>query len=365
MTTKTDSGRLASIDVLRGFDMFFLVGAGEVLRDFFAGFKSEALTPVLEQLDHHWGGFTAWDIIMPLFLFTAGLSIPFSFSKFMAQKAGTGRANALLWRKIIKRFCILFVLGWIAQGNLLAFDLSKFHIYCNTLHSIAFGYLITAIIVLNIKNIKGQLIAGGALVAVYWACLTFGGDFSQDGNLAIRIDRAVLGRFDDGTNYTWLLSSLGFSATVISGYFAGYILKRGMEAVRTLKWLTVTGCALIGAGLLWTLQTPMIKHIWSPSMILFSSGICFLLLALSFLLTDKLHLKGRWVTGLRIFGMNSIAAYMLHQVFHNFKGDARQLLYGLSQFTGDFYPAVVSLGGFALLFGILAFMYRHEIFIKV
>jgi predicted acyltransferase len=361
MAQTTESGRLASIDVLRGFDMFFLVGAGEVLRDFLNGFKSDALTPVLEQLDHHWGGFTAWDIIMPLFLFTAGISMPFSFSKFKEK----GHTITQLWGKIFKRFCLLFVLGWIAQGNLLAFDVNKFHIYCNTLHSIAVGYLITAIIVLTNKRLNVQLIIGCVILIAYWACLMLGGDFSKDGNLAIRIDRAVFGRFDDGTHYTWLLSSLGFTVTVLSGYFAGMILKRPSEAVRKLKTLCIAGLSMLIGGLLWSYNIPLIKHIWSPSMVLFSSGICFLLLALSFLLTDILQLKGAWVAGLRIFGMNSITAYMLHQIFHNFKDDAEQLLFGFRQFTGDFYPALIALGGFALLFAILAFMYKYKIFLKV
>ncbi len=129
--------RLASIDVLRGFDMFFLVGAGDVLRRLFNAIGSDALQPVQHQLGHvDWTGFTAWDIIMPLFLFTSGLSMPFSFDKFIRQ----GHTKAQLYVKVLKRFCLLFLLGWIVQGNLLDLNLDTFHVYCNTLHAIAFGY---------------------------------------------------------------------------------------------------------------------------------------------------------------------------------------------------------------------------------
>ena len=83
--------RLASIDILRGFDMFFLVGAGDLLRRLFMAFGSDSLQPVLQQLGHaDWVGFTAWDIIMPLFLFTSGLSMPFSFEKFIGQGRSKG-----------------------------------------------------------------------------------------------------------------------------------------------------------------------------------------------------------------------------------------------------------------------------------
>ena len=33
------------------------------------------------QMDHHWGGFTAWDLIMPLFLFIVGAAMPFSLGR--------------------------------------------------------------------------------------------------------------------------------------------------------------------------------------------------------------------------------------------------------------------------------------------
>ncbi|MDR1938101.1 MAG: DUF5009 domain-containing protein [Tannerellaceae bacterium] len=368
MTQNTHSERLASIDVLRGFDMFFLVGAGEVLRRFFSAFDSAALQPVLYQLDHaDWIGFTAWDVIMPLFLFTSGLSMPFSFEKFLQQ----GRSKARLYAKIWKRFAILFVLGWIAQGNLLDLNPDTFHVYCNTLHAIAFGYLITAYIVLNIRNTKGLLAAGASLLVLYWLLMTFlpvpgagSGKLVPDGNPAIYIDRLLFGRFDDGTQYTWALTSLGFGATVISGYFAGLILKRGLTQDQKLKYLSLIGLGLVMGGLLWGLQMPVIKKLWTCSMILLSSGICYLLLALSFLLTDKLKLTGWWVTGFRIFGLNSIAAYMLHQTFR-LGSLSHYLLHGLEQYTGAFFPFLVALGEFGILWFIIRHMYKYKIFIKV
>ena len=363
-----NSERLAAIDVLRGFDMFFLVGAGDILRRFFKAFESDSLQPVLHQLGHaDWIGFTAWDIIMPLFLFTSGLSMPFSFGKFIGQ----GHSKKELYIKIFKRFFILFVLGWIAQGNLLDLSFDTFHIYCNTLHSIAFGYLITAVIILNTHQIKGQIIAGVSLLAAYWLMMTFipvpgfgSGVFTPEGNLAIYIDHTILGRFDDGTQYTWVLSSLAFAATVISGYYAGYILKREISKENKLKLMLLIGTALIIGGLLWGLQMPVIKKIWSCSMVLLSSGICFLLLAISFYLTDMLKLNGWWVTGFRQFGLNSITAYMIHQIL-SLGAVSTHLLHGFEQYTGAFFPLVTATGEFAILWFIISHMYKYKIFLKV
>jgi predicted acyltransferase len=368
MTQTKVSERLAAIDVLRGFDMFFLVGAGDVLRRFFGAFESDSLNGVLYQLDHvSWTGFTAWDIIMPLFLFTSGLSMPFSFAKFTRQ----GHTKGQLYLKILRRFVLLFLLGWIAQGNLTDLSFNTFHVYCNTLHAIAFGYLITAVIILNVHSLKAQVAAGVSLIAAYWLCMTFipvpgfgSGVFTPEGNLAIHIDHAVFGRFDDGTQYTWLLTSLAFAATVISGYYAGYVLKKDVRPEQKLKLLSLIGVALIAGGLLWGWQMPVIKKIWSCSMVLLSSGICYLLLALSYLLTDKLKLTGWWVDGLRIFGLNSIAAYMLHTTFR-LGLVSNALLHGFEQYTGAFYPFIVALGEFGILWFIIRHMYKYKIFLKV
>ena len=360
--------RLACIDVLRGFDMFFLVGAGDILRRLFKAIDCAALQPVQHQLNHvDWTGFTAWDIIMPLFLFTSGLSMPFSFGKFLKQ----GHSKTQLYGKILKRFCLLFLLGWIVQGRLLDLSPDTFRIYCNTLHAIAFGYLITSLIILNIGKASMQLVAGASLVFVYWLLMTFvpvpgfgSGVFTPDGNLAIHIDHAIFGRFDDGTQYTWLLTSLGFGATVFSGYYAGSILKQPLEQNKKLILLSLIGVGLIIGGLLWGLQMPIIKKIWSCSMILFSSGICYLLLALSYLITDILKVDSWWTHGFRIFGLNAIASYMLYQVFSLDKV-AKHLVHGFEQYTGAYFPFIVALAQFTILFLIIRHMYKYKIFLKV
>jgi len=203
--------RLASIDVLRGFDMFFLVGAGDVIRRLLLGINSDVLKPIYNQMEHvEWIGFTAWDIIMPLFLFTSGLSMPFSFSKLLEK----GYSKTKIYIKVLIRFCILFLLGWIVQGRLLDLNPDTFQIYCNTLHAIAFGYLITSLIVLNVHKLSLQLAIGCSLVVVYWVLLAFvpvpgigSGVLTPDGNLAMYIDRAVFGKFMcENTEYTCLLT---------------------------------------------------------------------------------------------------------------------------------------------------------------
>ena len=69
--------RLLSLDVLRGADIFFLVGLHPVLLKVLLALDIDFLNnTLLYQLDHtRWEGFSLWDLVMPLFLFMSGVTI--------------------------------------------------------------------------------------------------------------------------------------------------------------------------------------------------------------------------------------------------------------------------------------------------
>jgi len=72
--------RLMSVDALRGFDMFWIIGGKElVLGAILLLHKPipEWATQLQQQLKHRdWEGFTFYDLIMPLFLFVVGAVMP-------------------------------------------------------------------------------------------------------------------------------------------------------------------------------------------------------------------------------------------------------------------------------------------------
>ena len=75
--------RLASLDILRGFDLFLLVFFQPVFVALARQLNLPFLDEVLYQFDHEvWEGFRFWDLVMPLFLFMTGASMPFSLSKY-------------------------------------------------------------------------------------------------------------------------------------------------------------------------------------------------------------------------------------------------------------------------------------------
>jgi predicted acyltransferase len=182
-------------------------------------------------------------------------------------------------------------------------------------------------------------------------------------NMALYIDKLLLGKFQDGTTYTWILSSLNFGATAMLGVFAGYLVKSEKTNMQKFGLLVITGIILILAGKVWHPAHPIIKHIWTGSFVLFAGGICYLLLAFFFLTVDMSRRKG-WAKAFIIIGANSIVAYTAWHLF-DFGLVSDVFTSGLKPYTANWYPFIRALGAFTVLFLILRYMYRNRIFIKV
>jgi len=360
-------GRIMSIDALRGFDMFWIIGGHRIFISLHEIFRHPATEWINRQLLSHveWKGFRPWDLIMPLFLFVVGVVMPFAFNKRLMR----GDSKRQLYFHIIKRTVILFVLGMVAQGNLLAYDLSKLHIYSNTLQAIAAGYLIAAVVMLNMRIIW-QVVTTAALLLLFWALMMlvpvpgYGARvLTADGNLAIYLDKLILGRFQDGTSYTWILSSMTFATTVMLGVLAGHLLRSEKRSKAKVLWLLALGVGFLVLGLIWDIWFPIIKHLWTSSFVLFSAGLCFLLLALFYLIIDVWRFK-KWAFGFVVIGSNAIAVYMATRLF-DFRHIGDIFVNGLDRWCGSWNPFIHAVAGLAVIWLILWWMYRKKAFIKV
>lgn len=357
--------RILSVDALRGFDMFWITGGAIIFTTLHDAVQSPTTAFIAEQLEHvEWKGFHFLDIIMPLFLFLTGVSMPLSFKRRLQK--GTEKE---VWKHIIKRVLILWILGMMVQGNLLTYDFSKFAFFSNTLQAIAAGFLISAVIILHC-NVRQQFVITLLLMALYSLLIYLvpvpgigKAVIEPHQNLPLYIDKWVLGSHQDGTNYTWILTSLNFAATVMTGVFASYILQSALDSFRKLKLLFFTGSILLVAGLLLNFTDPIIKHIWTSSFVLFSSGLCFLLLSLFYLIVDYWNIKG-WTTFFIVIGSNSILAYMVGDLF-DLSAFAAVFLKGLQPVLGQWYPFVLSLGSYACFWLLFYFLYKRKIFIRI
>lgn len=373
------SPRLESLDVLRGFDLFLLVGLETVVHHLSSAMDNPDFHSFMWCFTHvDWEGFSTWDLVMPLFMFMSGITIPFALSRYRDDKD-----KSLVYKRIIKRVVLLWIFGMMCQGNLLALNPDRIYLYSNTLQAIAMGYLISSLLYLH-TCIRTRILMAIVLLLGFWGAMELitvqgygGGNYTPDGNLAEWIEREVLGRFRDGagvTNgeavfpdwyrYTWILSSMNFGVTVLTGTFAGYILKdKELMSRKKIGYLLGIGALMVTAGWTWGIWHPVIKKIWTSSMVLVSSGYCFLLMGLFYYIIDY---KGwRKHTGwLKVYGMNSIVAYMLAMCV-NFSCIGHSLFHGLEQYTGAYYQVLIAGCNAVIVYIILWLMYKKRIFLKV
>lgn len=363
------SGRLLSIDALRGFDMFWIVGGDAIFRSLDKVFGNEVTAGINTQLRHvPWEGFVFEDLIMPLFLFIAGVSMPFAFAK----RIDSGDSKGKILLHVIKRVVILCILGMVVQGNLLKFEWASLKFYSNTLQAIAAGYAVAAIAMLYLKA-RGQAILALLLMIAYWLLMTFvpvpghgAGVLTADGNLAIYIDKLLLGAHQDSTSYTWILSSITFGATVLIGALAGHWLRSNHTGLRKTGGLAAAGILCVIAGYAWgQCGLPIIKHLWTSSMVLYAGGLSLLLLAAFYLVIDVWKIK-RWAFGFVILGANAITIYVAWHLFHGaFAQAGSALTGGLEKHTQNYYPLIHAASTFAIAWLMLYWMYRKKTFIKV
>ena len=371
--------RLESLDVLRGADLFFLMAVGPVMRKLITTIDAPWLNKCYWLFDHvAWQGFSPWDIIMPLFVFMTGITIPFALSRMREER----NYAPALWR-ILRRVVVLWVFGMICQGGLFDKSPETVYLYSNTLQAIAVAYAVSALLFLFTK-LRTQIAVAAVLLVGYWAAMEFisvdgfgGGDYSPEKNLAEWVDQTILGRFRDGAkvvdgvvafranyHYTWVLSSLTFVVTGLLGMFAGVIAKSKIAEKHKLYWFAGAGAAMVVVGLIWSIWHPIIKMIWTSSMTLFSGGICFLLLWLCYYLIDyKGYRKG--LTLFKVYGMNSIAAYMMPK-FVRVRAVLVALLAFLPLLVGDAWSAfIITVANVAVQYALLYYMYKRDIFLKV
>lgn len=364
---KESRPRVMSVDALRGFDMFWIMGGGEAVKQFIRLFGDPMPAGIARQFSHvEWEGFAAWDLIMPLFLFIVGVAMPFSVGRRIEE----GDTRTALYRHTARRVIVLFVLGMIAQGHLLTFDPDRIHLYCNTLQAIAAGYLVATIALVHLR-IAGQVVLCAVLLVGFWLLMVLvpvpghgSGVLTPGGNLAMFIDEAVLGRFRDGTHYTWILSSMGFAGSVLLGMFGGHILKsESLAQGRKAFALAGLGVVLTAGGLAWSVWFPIIKHIWTSSFVLFAAGLSYLLLAAFYTVMDVFGYK-KWAFPFAVIGANALLAYLAEGLV-SAHGIAEWLF---GEAAGE-WPAMYSFPFALLVFGLLWLglygLYRKRIFVRV
>lgn len=368
-TGVTPSQRLVSLDVLRGFDMFWILGMEEVGVAIARASGAPWAQFVGRQLDHAaWAGFHFLDLIFPMFVFISGMSVVFSSEKAVATFGRSGAA----W-KIVKRCVILYLLGVFIYGGLARVSHPDAR-WMGVLQRLAICGLAGGLAYLYIPR-KGRVILAAVLLIGYWAAMSFvpvpgygAGDFAEGHNLANWFDTQFLGGFkweNKGWDPEGLLSTLPAIGSALLGIFAGEWLKHGKGTVwKKAGGLLVAGLVCVAAGWLWNLQFPVIKKLWTSSFVLVAGGYSMLLLAAAVAMVDGMGIR-RGVKPFIWIGMNPITLYLSHHLV-NYEEASIGLLGGpIANFFGPWHELVIALGVVALSLLLAWFLYSRKIFLRI
>ena len=364
------SERLQSLDVLRGFDMLWIIGGGSLIVALAEATKWGWLQVIAEQMEHvKWDGFHFEDLIFPLFMFISGVAIPYAITAKVEQ----GIKRKLLFNKIFKRGITLVILGIIYNGAL-KHGFSDWRI-ASVLGQIGLGYLFAASIVLYTKSYKTRLawligiLSGIAILQLLVPVPGYGaGLLDPVGGMNAWLDRMFLpGRIYGGTfDPEGLLCIVSAITVTLMGALAGSVLRDGEPASkRKAGILCVAGACLVIFAMALSTFYPIIKAAWTVPFNLLTVGIGCLLLSLFYFTIDVKNWTGGIVSYkilfFKVIGMNSITIYLLTAIV-DFHGASLFFTGSLATAMGEW---IVILGAIVLEWLVLYYLYKKKIFLRV
>jgi len=370
--------RLESLDALRGFVMFWIIGGDNLAQQLAAATHSQPFIWLAAQMEHvAWNGFHFEDAIFPTFLFAAGAALPFSSLRRL-DEGKTTRTKELLCGA--RRAIILIVLGMVVNGLL------QGH-WGERMHNVRFGsvlgrigsgwYLALAISLFCGRRGRALWLAG--LLLGYWAAMMLipvpghgAGMLAQGASLCDYIDQLLMpGKLLLGDHDPeGLFSTIPAIGTALLGVLAGDFMRHGTksDAIKSCL-LAAAGIIAIGISLFWDRAFPINKNLWTSSFVLMAGGLSLLL----FGFFHWLMAARRWtalVFPFTVIGMNAIAIYMATEGMINFHHTAEYLFSGairgsIASTAHAWRDIAMSVGVIAIEWSCLWFLWRQKVFLRV
>ncbi|MBC8153294.1 MAG: hypothetical protein H7Z72_10320, partial [Bacteroidetes bacterium] len=342
-------------------------------------------------------GCSLHDLIQPSFSFLVGVALPYS----IASRAVRGRSSGTQAGHAVRRSLILILLGIFLRS--IHADQTNFT-FEDTLTQIGLGY--PFLFLLGNTSVRTGWIAFGLILIGYWVAFVLYplpgpgfsyeavgvppnwpehytglmGHFNKNSNLAWAFDTWFLNLFprkspflfNDGGYAT--LSFIPTLGTMLLGLQVGRWLRSGMAPLALVRRLLLAGAIGIAVGILLHVLgiCPVVKRIWTPAWVLFSGGWCCWLLAAFYGVIDVAGTRRgtirRVAFPLVVVGMNSIAIYCLAHLIDRFIIDSlfTHLGHGPFLIFGPAYePLLVGIATMGIFYGILRWMYRQQLFIRI
>ena len=371
--TNPKNPRIVSIDALRGFDMFWIMGADTLAAKLvalvpasLAGFSTAWIAGLADQFEHaEWEGFRFYDLIFPLFLFLVGCSIPLSLGKLDQDKRR-------MHGRILRRTLLLVLMGLLYNG-IQNFDWAQLR-WMGVLQRIGIGYGIAALLTVHLST-RGLLVVWLTILLGYWGILSWvpvpggiAGDLSPAGNLSGYLDRTllpgkILEKYYGYGDNEGLLSTIPAVATVLLGVGAGRWLQGTATHLQKASGLMAIGTLLVIAGNQWGNYFPVIKNLWTSSFVLVAGGWSLMLLSLFYGLIDGLGWK-RWAWIWVAIGANAITIYLLQRIVP-FSSISKFFFQGTANLAGDHGAILLLAGALACKCLLLAWLYNKRVFLRL
>jgi predicted acyltransferase len=363
------SQRLYSLDALRGFDMFWIIGGEEIFHALAEITHVPFWESVSEQFTHPvWNGFHLYDLIFPLFLFLAGVSTPFSVGNALEK----GKNKEQVLKRVLKRGLILVVLGIIYNNGLELKPLSDIR-FSSVLGRIGIAYMLANIIFIYLKE-RAQIFWFAGLLIGYWLILKFTsapgypmGDLTMEGNFASYVDRLILPgklslRIHDTVGF---FNNIPAISTALAGIITGIYLKnKTIKPIKRAVMMAIAGVVSLIIAQVWNLDFPINKNLWSSSFVMQTTGLSLLLLALFYFIIDVKGFKN-WAFFFKVIGMNSILIYMSGK-FINWSYTTKSLFQWLMDLTAEPWAILIMALAIILVKWIfLRFLYQKKVFLRV
>jgi predicted acyltransferase len=373
--------RLVSLDALRGFDMFLLLGAQQLVGGLLDGAPAGTWQHVVrEQFEHvAWEGFRLYDAIFPVFLFLIGVSVPIS----VAGRLERGETRAAVLRHAAQRWGLMTLLGFITTGNLLSWRVEEMRLSYSVLMMLGWGGFFSTVLVLYTRPLTQKAVTVG-IFAGYWLIQKF-----------VPYPGKPLGPFEDDLLFgSWLydvtlahlpkpwaspygrgipLWGWTMAANAMLGVFAGQFLmgrgwagSRGTPVRPATRELALSGVAALILAWVWSWHLPIVKDAWTSSFVFLACGWGCLALALFHWICDVRGWIG-WAWLFRVIGANSILAYLLAWPLNApFDALADRLVGELSPvWPRAAFVVLHWLIKFGSIYALLAWMHRQRIFLRL
>lgn len=364
MTNKKQ--RLASVDALRGFDMFWIIGGEALFLPLFMLTGWSVFQFGHGQMQHtQWHGFSFYDLIFPLFIFLSGVTLGLANKSLRGL---TTHQRMPVYRKAGKRLLLLILLGILYNhgwGTGIPADLGDIR-YASVLARIGFAWFFAAMIVWHF-GLRAQYAFAAGILLGYWLLQVSMGTLTPASSLNAWVDQNFL----PGITYQnrtfdpeGIASTLPAIANALLGVFAGrWLALHSGNHPAIVKGLLIGSATCLLLGFLWHWVYPVNKALWTSSFVLITGGCSLLLLGIFYLLVDVWQWK-RLTYFFSVIGCNAILVYLGTSLV-NWQYSSNSVFGGIAAVLPNSAGILLIACGVILLqWLVLRFLYKRSIFIS-